>query len=660
MAKLARHLRSKNRRGSKNEAPPDFINLIKDAYLKAIGTNGHNYYFSYDELLTIAEIDGANVVVAQRNDNHYAMLGHTIRFAGPIAVVSITNNGKSAVRSHFERLITSPDTTDSNDPDEVEKEMPKPKKHKSTAEIADLCFEQYDAWRLAAYYADYDALVKLNEDQDIIMSQIDMASKAKAAWNRQPQKENQKEQDKTKSQEQDEAIENSASNDKESESGDTESDEEELDDGIGDFPLCAVSGENLGFTTEQDDWTACSERLARLMRTRPTLPASWEESNTSFVDVDTPIRLPLYSCPFQDCIFHTDDRDSFLKHIGGRGADSPHFATIQEHCGKHFAIAEPLDFVHNAISIIERINFPRIGMATTRRALRTLTNRYNDSSVQSIICFVCGQIHSSATGPEPFSANTETSLRSVADIKYQDRKWWQRLEINQPGTLLNNCSYELWQKRYVGGHYDSDGNKDGLERRCPKPPGEGLPEYDVSEWCVNLPLGGASQSVLLFGVTEDVACNAKGLGHEADNLCAPYCRKLCAECKIPVCYVCAEGLCKFDSKLGKSTIPMAVANDNYYGYALRLLHEKQVTWLECAAASLVWTTIMVYYLEEPYGHLMLESMEGPQARTQARGNLFSFSLSKPAVSKLMRIGRTPFMQQENVPFCRITKIHSPL
>ena len=35
---------------------------------------------------------------------------------------------------------------------------------------------------------------------------------------------------------------------------------------------------------------------------------------------------------------------------------------------------------------------------------------------------------------------------------------------------------------------------------------------------------------------------------------------------------------------------------------------------------------MVYYLEAPYGHLMLESMEGAQARTQARGNLFSFSL----------------------------------
>ena len=75
-----------------------------------------------------------------------------------------------------------------------------------------------------------------------------------------------------------------------------------------------------------------------------------------------------------------------------------------------------------------------------------------------------------------------------------------------------------------------------------------------------------------------------------------------------------------------STIPMAFANDNYYGYALKLLVEKRITWLECAAASLVWTTIMVYYLEAPYGHLMLEEMEGARARTSARGNLFSVEL----------------------------------
>ena len=94
-----------------------------------------------------------------------------------------------------------------------------------------------------------------------------------------------------------------------------------------------------------------------------------------------------------------------------------------------------------------------------------------------------------------------------------------------------------------------------------------------------------------------------------------------------------------------STVPMALANDNYFGYAHRLLVEKQISWLERAASSLVWTTIMVYYLEAPYGQLMLESMEGATARTQARGNLFSFSLPWEDTEKRC---------QEAVPYTHLT------
>ena len=111
----------------------------------------------------------------------------------------------------------------------------------------------------------------------------------------------------------------------------------------------------------------------------------------------------------------------------------------------------------------------------------------------------------------------------------------------------------------------------------------------------------------------------------------PYNRTLCQSCRIQICKSCRVNVAEYDESRGHGTVPMALANDNYYGYALKLLVEKSVTWLECAAASLVLTTLMVYYLEEPYGHLMLEPMTGPQARTQARGNLFSFSLPSEEV-----------------------------
>ena len=71
---------------------------------------------------------------------------------------------------------------------------------------------------------------------------------------------------------------------------------------------------------------------------------------------------------------------------------------------------------------------------------------------------------------------------------------------------------------------------------------------------------------------------------------------------------------------------MAIANDNYYGYIRFLLVSKQVTWLEKACASLCWSTVLGYYLEEPYGHLMLEDVSGAQSRAQVRGNLFSFTM----------------------------------
>ena len=71
---------------------------------------------------------------------------------------------------------------------------------------------------------------------------------------------------------------------------------------------------------------------------------------------------------------------------------------------------------------------------------------------------------------------------------------------------------------------------------------------------------------------------------------------------------------------------MALANDNFYGYVKWVLVSKRVTWLELACASICWSTIFGFYLEEPFGHLMLEEVTGACARTKVRGNLFSFAM----------------------------------
>ena len=362
---------------------------------------------------------------------------------------------------------------------------------------------------------------------------------------------------------------------------------------------------------EPDRWDACCTALARLLRDRPTLPADASEPGRSMVDVETPWRLPLYSCPFKQCTFHTDERQRFLEHLGTSTGASPHYAQIRAHCEPCLSVAEPLDCVHRAVALLEQDRIPCIGPATTRRALRTVTTYYNDTKIKAIVCFVCGQIHSTMEGPSGIDPATGAVVRPRSHISLQSRRWLQEVERNSPGTLLNNCSFELWRKRYMHGKFEEDTpaheRADIFATRAPTGTTPGT-AYSHSEWCVRLPLaaGEVGSDVALFGVTEDVRCNApdQGARHRGDALGPlPHCRRLCEFCEVPICRECAHGLAKFDERAKPcSTVPMALANDHYYGYVFAALAKGEVTWLECAAASLVWTTIMVYYLEQPYGH----------------------------------------------------------
>ena len=58
-----------------------------------------------------------------------------------------------------------------------------------------------------------------------------------------------------------------------------------------------------------------------------------------------------------------------------------------------------------------------------------------------------------------------------------------------------------------------------------------------------------------------------------------------------------------------------------------------VRWIECACASICWTTQIIYHLEAPYGHLMQNEMRGPHARTAVRGSITSFPMPAEAIMK---------------------------
>ena len=50
---------------------------------------------------------------------------------------------------------------------------------------------------------------------------------------------------------------------------------------------------------------------------------------------------------------------------------------------------------------------------------------------------------------------------------------------------------------------------------------------------------------------------------------------------------------------------MVIANDHWYGYVQDVIAELDARWIECAAASICWTTQVIYQLDAPHGHMHL-------------------------------------------------------
>ena len=149
----------------------------------------------------------------------------------------------------------------------------------------------------------------------------------------------------------------------------------------------------------------CAE-LRKHMRLRPTLPLRADGEPLSVEDLNSGVKLPLYSCPFvgQDgtsCQFQTRDRALFLHHIAGGVRDRTHADQIVQVCETgetDVPWMTRLDYVQGAIAVAERERWPRLGLSTTRRALNVLALRYNDDKIQCLACFICAQLRTTCAG----------------------------------------------------------------------------------------------------------------------------------------------------------------------------------------------------------------------------------------------------------------------
>ena len=98
-----------------------------------------------------------------------------------------------------------------------------------------------------------------------------------------------------------------------------------------------------------------------------------------------------------------------------------------------------------------------LGLSTTRRSLNLLALRYNDQTTECMVCFICGQIRTTCAGYPPVDLGSSSSSPAPAnvEIRYWKEAAFQDVEKEFPGTLLNNCGFDLWQKRYVDRNLES-------------------------------------------------------------------------------------------------------------------------------------------------------------------------------------------------------------
>ena len=157
---------------------------------------------------------------------------------------------------------------------------------------------------------------------------------------------------------------------------------------------------NRGAVSEQDCLQQRCEALAvEHLRQRPTLPALREDGTVSWTDTDSGIRIPIFSCPFRDCHYATDNREEFLLHVAGPAENSPHHGTIERVCGTDMKFVRRIDYVLGAIGHWERSQWPLLGLAVPRRTLRTLALSYNDDAIKCLVCFVCAEQRTTFAGP---------------------------------------------------------------------------------------------------------------------------------------------------------------------------------------------------------------------------------------------------------------------
>jgi hypothetical protein len=370
------------------------------------------------------------------------------------------------------------------------------------------------------------------------------------------------------------------------------------------------------WTTMEDSRIEAARRLAKQLRQKPLLPAHPDDPSHElpWTDVSSGVKLPAAHCAFKGCDY-TDNhhsthlashviqyhREAILECIWPV-ADCEALQSESEEEGRGNvveAVPAPAQGAHvsqklkakimayytAAIREVERQGVPTIGVSIDRRAFKHLQEKYNSEEIQSLMCFVCAQVK-------------VHSCHANSDINYEQGSFFEKISKE---SFLRNLSFTEFRERYAQ-----------------QPPLQGVPELADGnpEWRRTLVSEGPRQGAEMLCCPEDVRCC--GEGRHADH-------EICSKCKAPVCASCRTIMLSQDKGIA-CQVPMALANDNFHGYASRLISQLKVRWIEAAVACPCWTAQIIYYLEGERGSMIQEELLDARARYGVRGNIFSFHM----------------------------------
>ena len=406
------------------------------------------------------------------------------------------------------------------------------------------------------------------------------------------------------------------------------------------------------FVTEEDKDLELIDALAEHLRDYPLLPPDAKDKTRSFMDVQSGQRLPTCHCAFKNCTApkkntvngipyeeHWGLEKWVFDHLKAHHADAEMKAIYELRCQgeTHANEMTLLAYYMAAVRQKEREHLPLIGPSVDRRSLALVHKLCNSSTVESMMCTVCAQIHTHVscwdrmwhvpgadTGIRPLNTTDSTDKELLREWRQRPENRFHKSflgEINlypvrqsffkllSPHEHIENdklrakkkdAAWEVYQRNLVKAIFVQNFASGSLAA-----PWQNCTELrdDDHEWQRSLHVDGSCYNQELTPREDRIICCPEDI--RRCKTCKQTGDRLCGDCRVPLCNHCYNAFDGYRPFIAD----MGLCNDNLWGYVTDIIYRHKVRWLEMAVVAPVWTSMMIFYVEGDGGHLFNEVLQ---------------------------------------------------